>query len=143
MREWTRPEDGVCRVERMTRLQRLRWRKVHLAWPLGVLACFTTVMPAEGVRHDAWTIYRGGNESLAYSSLDEINRDNVASLEVAWTYHTGDGDAGNRSTIQSNPIVIRGVMYVTSPQLKLIALDPVRGTERWRFDSATTIISPR
>lgn len=55
-------------------------------------------------------------------------------LEVAWTFHTGDAEKGNRSTIQCNPIVVNDRMYVTSPKLKVIALDPATGKEHWRFD---------
>ncbi len=81
-----------------------------------------------------WEAYRGDKGSNAYSSLDQINKKNVNQLEVAWTYHTGDGEEGNRSTIQCNPILANGMMYVTSPKLKLIALDPASGKEIWRFD---------
>ncbi|MEX2230860.1 MAG: PQQ-binding-like beta-propeller repeat protein [Cyclobacteriaceae bacterium] len=66
--------------------------------------------------------------------MDEINRDNVDRLEVAWTYHTGDAEEGNRSAIQCNPIIVNGMMYLTSPKLKLIALDPASGKEQWKFD---------
>ena len=55
-------------------------------------------------------------------------------LEVAWTYNTGDAEEGNRSTIQCNPIIVNGRMYVTSPKLKLIALDAASGKEVWKFD---------
>lgn len=82
----------------------------------------------------SWTIYRGGPESTAYSDLNQITTRNVGRLKVAWTYHTGDAREGNRSAIQCNPIVADGRMYITSPQLKLIALNPATGKELWRFD---------
>src|SRR5262245_5560443 len=55
-----------------------------------------------------------GNDKGAqrYSALTQINRDNVKELKVAWTYHTGD--AGNQTTIQCTPIVINGVLYLTT-----------------------------
>ena len=80
----------------------------------------------------SWSIYRGDSQSQQYSSLNQINTTNVRQLEVAWTYHTGD--ATERSTIQCNPIEVDGVLYVTSPQLKVMALDATTGKERWRFD---------
>ena len=55
-------------------------------------------------------------------------------LQVAWTYRSGDGRQDDRSQIQCNPLVIGGVLYGTSPQLKLLALDASTGRERWRFD---------
>jgi len=84
--------------------------------------------------YKTWSLYRGDAGNSAYASMDQINKANVNELEVAWTYHTGDAEKGNRSTIQCNPIIVNGMMYVTSPKLKLIALDPVAGGEIWRFD---------
>ena len=84
--------------------------------------------------HQRWSIYRGDAANTAYSSLDEINKENVSQLEVAWTYHTKDAEEGNRSAIQCNPIIVNGMMYFTSPKLKLIAVDPASGKEIWKFD---------
>ncbi len=81
-----------------------------------------------------WSVYRGDAGNAAYSSLKEIHKQNVKELRVAWTYNTGDAEKGNRSTIQCNPVIANGMMYVTSPKLKVIALDPATGTEIWKFD---------
>jgi quinoprotein glucose dehydrogenase len=67
------------------------------------------------------------------SPLDQITPRNVASLKVAWTYHSGDAREG-RSQIQCNPIVVKGVLYATSPQLKVFALDAASGQPKWTFD---------
>jgi len=84
--------------------------------------------------YTTWSVYRGDKGSTGYSALNQINKSNLGKLELAWTYHTGDASEGNRSTMECNPIVVNGLMYVTSPQLKLIALDPATGKEKWRFD---------
>ncbi|HEY9486728.1 MAG TPA: pyrroloquinoline quinone-dependent dehydrogenase, partial [Chryseosolibacter sp.] len=84
--------------------------------------------------HTTWAVYRGDAASSAYSALDQVNKENVNQLQVAWTYHTGDAEKGNRSTIQCNPIIVNGMMYLTSPKLKLIALEPTTGKELWKFD---------
>ncbi|MCW3118043.1 MAG: pyrroloquinoline quinone-dependent dehydrogenase [Chitinophagaceae bacterium] len=84
--------------------------------------------------HTTWSVYRGDKGSTGYSALDQINKTNLDQLEVAWIYHTGDAREGNRSTIQCNPIVVNGIMYVTSPQLKLIALNPTTGKKIWEFN---------
>lgn len=83
---------------------------------------------------ETWSVYRGDRGNSAYSALDQINKGNVKQVQVAWTYHTGDAEKGNRSTIQCNPVITNGMMYVTSPRLKLIALDPKSGKEIWKFD---------
>jgi quinoprotein glucose dehydrogenase len=79
-----------------------------------------------------WPAYGGGPEQIHYSRLDQINSANVSALETAWSYDTGDAFEG--SEMQCNPIVIGGVLYATSPKLRVIALDAARGTLRWSFD---------
>jgi quinoprotein glucose dehydrogenase len=77
-----------------------------------------------------------GNDKggMRYALLRQINTKNVSSLEVAWTYHTGDSGSGNSTTIECTPIVIDGVMYVTTAKTKVVALAAETGREKWRFD---------
>ena len=77
-----------------------------------------------------------GNDkgAMRYSKLDQINRRNVKNLEVAWVYHTGDAAKGNGSTIECTPIIINGVLYLTTAKSKVAALDADTGCERWKFD---------
>ena len=81
-----------------------------------------------------WPVYLGDKASTHFSSLTQIHRTNVQRLEVAWTYRSGDSRQDNRSQIQCNPLIIDGVLYGTSPQLKLFALEAASGKEIWRFD---------
>src|SRR5499427_2807459 len=74
----------------------------------------------------------GGVDNMRYSSLTQINKGNVDKLEVAWTYDSHD--AFRASEMQSNPIVIDGVLYATTPTLKVVAIDAASGKEIWRFD---------
>ena len=97
------------------------------AAPLGPVAGL------QGADRD-WPVYLGDKASTHFSTLEQINRNNVQRLQVAWTYHCGDARQDDRSQIQCNPLVIDGVLYGTSPQLKLLALDAVTGRELWRFD---------
>jgi quinoprotein glucose dehydrogenase len=80
-----------------------------------------------------WPIYLGDHSNTHYSPLKQINRRNVARLEVAWVYHCGDAQA-DRTQIQCNPLVVDGTIYATSPRLKALALDAATGCELWRFD---------
>jgi len=81
-----------------------------------------------------WPGYLGGDDRNHYSALDQIDRSNVARLEVAWTYHTGDGDGQGRSQMQCNPLIIDGVLYASSPRLKFFALNAGTGVPLWTFD---------
>jgi quinoprotein glucose dehydrogenase len=69
-----------------------------------------------------------------YSALDQINRANVARLKPAWTYHTGELDRRPGKTIECTPIVVEGVMYLTTGYLRVVALDAATGRELWQFD---------
>ena len=74
-----------------------------------------------------WPVYLGDKASSHFSTLTQINRKNVRRLQVAWTYHCRDAREDDRSQIQCNPLVLDGVLYGTSPQLKLLALDAASG----------------
>lgn len=90
-----------------------------------------TSIVAVGAGRD-WPAYGGGPESTRYSRLDQINRENVRRLEVAWTFDTGDAYPG--SEMQCNPIIINGRLYATTPKVNVIALDAATGALVWRFD---------
>jgi quinoprotein glucose dehydrogenase len=79
---------------------------------------------------------RVGNDPgcMRYSRLEQINRDNVAQLKPAWTYHTDELKGHRGKTIECTPIVIDGVMYVTTGFLRVVALDAATGKEFWQFD---------
>jgi quinoprotein glucose dehydrogenase len=82
-----------------------------------------------------WEVKGGTPDGQQYSTLSQINKENVATLTVAWTYASGDADtASNRSQIQCNPIMIDGVLYGTSPALKPFALEAATGKELWKFN---------
>ena len=82
--------------------------------------------------YNGWEVYGGNKENNHYSSLTEIDTANVASLQVAWTYHTGDSE--RMTQIQVNPIVVGGTLYGVSPKLKLFAIDAATGKEKWLFN---------
>lgn len=78
---------------------------------------------------DDWRDYLGHPSSNQYSILDQINRDNVGELEVAWTYETGDS-----AEYQSNNLIIAGVLFTATPSRKVTALDGATGAHLWTFD---------
>lgn len=84
-----------------------------------------------------WAVYGGNKSASHYSSLKEIDTSNVAQLQVAWEYHSGDAD--DKTQIQVNPIIIDGILYGVSPKLKLFALDAATGKSKWVFDPVDTI----
>jgi quinoprotein glucose dehydrogenase len=92
------------------------------------------VVPSGGATTMDWPVYRGDPKGNQYSPLAEIHAANVHRLEPAWEYKTRD--ANERSTMHANPIVVDGVMYVTTPALRAVALNAATGREIWSFDPA-------
>lgn len=90
----------------------------------------------ESADYSEWPAYAGTKAGNRYSSNDQINLANIAELQIAWTWSSGDKDPNNRSQNQCNPLMIDGVLYGTSPRLKLFALDAATGKEKWIFDPA-------
>src|SRR3954468_9623828 len=98
------------------------------------LAILTLVVGASrgGAQSADWPVYGGSSDNTHYSTLSQISPSNVGSLKVAWTYETHDEWKG--SEMQTNPVVIDGVLYGTSPKLRVFALDAATGREIWSFD---------
>ena len=92
------------------------------------------VVPSGGPTNVDWPVYRGDPKGNQYSPLAQIHAANVHRLERAWEFKTGD--ANQRSTMHVNPIVVNGVMYVTTPSLKAVALNAATGKTIWTFDPA-------
>lgn len=76
-----------------------------------------------------WSRSHGNDANTRYSPLAQINRDNVASLEPAWTYHSRDGAAN----VQCNPVIVDGVLYGPTAGDHVVALNAATGEEIWRF----------
>jgi quinoprotein glucose dehydrogenase len=87
--------------------------------------------PRAGARNQDWPVNGGGSENQHYSTLTQINRANVAQLQVAWTFDTREHDG----VLQASPIVVDGVLYGITPTQKIFALEASTGKLLWRFDS--------
>src|SRR5438132_1956716 len=85
-----------------------------------------------------WPAYGHDPQGTRYSPAAAIDRGNVARLEPAWTYRTGETGAAFKTTkptaFEATPLVVDGVMYVGTPLGRVIALDPATGRERWVLD---------
>jgi len=93
-----------------------------------LLSCATS---SEKEAYRSWTTCSGDLTVSKYSALDQINKQNVSSLqpEPAWIFSTGDLQEGRSSTIECNPIIVGEQMYITSLGLALIALNAITGKE--------------
>src|SRR4030095_5620941 len=81
-----------------------------------------------------WRYYGGDEGGSRFSPLAQINTSNVQSLKRAWTYHTGELDLGRatasfQAAFSCTPLVVDGVMYLSTPSSRVIALDAETGRE--------------
>ncbi|HML15423.1 MAG TPA: PQQ-dependent dehydrogenase, methanol/ethanol family [Bryobacteraceae bacterium] len=83
----------------------------------------------DGATRADWPSYGGTHLAWRYSALDQINTANVKKLAPAWAFQTGDYDQG----LQSTPIVIDGVLYLSTTHSQVFALDAATGRMIWEY----------
>jgi quinoprotein glucose dehydrogenase len=88
---------------------------------------------------EPWSYYGADAGGSRYSSLDEITRENVASLKRAWVYSSGDLKSKPQSALwdsagEATPILVEESLVYCTPFNEVIALDPGAGAEKWRYD---------
>ncbi len=110
-------------------MRQTRYHHVLVSVLVAFSACADRAPPPDP---NDWPVYGGNDEHTHYTTLDQISPANVARLEVAWTFDTGDAFEG--SEMQANPVVIDGVLYATTPKLQVFALNAATGQPIWRFD---------
>jgi quinoprotein glucose dehydrogenase len=101
---------------------------------------------------DQWRSYGGGPENANYSPLTQITPANVGNLKPAWVYHFGAGqanigDEGLDYRFEVTPLLIGGVMYVSTPapprapnlKASVTALKPETGEVLWKYESPLNI----
>jgi membrane-bound PQQ-dependent dehydrogenase (glucose/quinate/shikimate family) len=105
-----------------------------------LVAPFASVAPAPRPTRAEWRSWSNDPGAERYSPLAQIRRDNVSRLAPAWTFDTGElalgrGTApGTKAGFVSTPIVVDGVLYVSTPSSRVFALDAETGQKRWVFD---------
>ncbi len=100
--------------------------------PTGAGPGMTPVTAAEAQKD--WAHYGNTEGGSRFAALDQINRDSVDKLKVAWTYRTGDVaiSDGNGAEDQLTPLQIGSKVFICTPHNNLIALDADTGKELWK-----------
>ncbi len=80
-----------------------------------------------------WGTYGRDAGGTRYSPLRQIHRGNVATLERAWEFHTGE-QPGAKSAFEATPLFVDGTLFLSTPYNQVIALDPGTGKLKWRYD---------
>lgn len=80
-----------------------------------------------------WPAVGGDAGGMKYSPLSQIDKSNVGKLQVAWEFDTGEWSDGSkypsRSAFEATPLMVGGILYITSPFSHLFALDPETGRQ--------------
>jgi len=101
---------------------------------LVVVSILTTAIIEASASPRDWPHYGGNAHGTRYSPLRQIHTRNVHRLLPAWVYRCDDMRLRPATTIECNPLVVGRTVYLTSPGLKVLALDAATGAERWTFD---------
>jgi quinoprotein glucose dehydrogenase len=97
-------------------------------------------MGQSGAKNGDWRFYGGDAGSTKYSPLDQINRDNVKDLRIAWRWRTENFGARPDFNLESTPLMVDGVLYATAgARRNVVAINGVTGETlwMWRYDEGT------
>src|SRR5215470_7089028 len=105
-------------------------------WPLALAALLVAAAPSSS--QVEWLYYGGDPGGMKYSPLTDVNANNITRLRLAWQWSHWETPLEQYKTspgfFESTPLMIDGVLYVTTPYNSIAALDAETGAERWRFD---------
>src|SRR5271155_3629470 len=97
---------------------------------IALLCCAFCTEPLFAQELD-WRYYGQDLYNSRFQKIDQINPTNVSELKPAWTFHTGISDPN--MAMEMTPLVINGVMYITTGDDDVFALDPTTGKEIWHY----------
>ena len=102
----------------------------HRLFFASITTLLLTLLACQSDQRDytTWSEYLGGPDRNHYSSLTQINPQNVSQLQVAWSYSAPDS-----GQMQMSPIIVDGVLFGMTAVVQAFALDAVTGRELWRF----------
>ncbi|HYT99793.1 MAG TPA: PQQ-binding-like beta-propeller repeat protein [Gemmatimonadales bacterium] len=86
-----------------------------------------------------WLTYSGSYWSSRHSALSQINRGNVGHLALRWIHQL----EGTPDCVEVSPVVRKGIMFVTQPPSRVLALDATTGKEIWAYDHQVSRAVPR
>ena len=110
-----------------------------------VLFAVLTAAAQQGTKTGDWRVYGGDPGGTRYSTLDQINKDNVSKLKIAWAWKSDNFGRTPEFKNETTPIMINGVLYFTAGARRdVVAVDPGTGETLWmwrmdegvRFDRA-------
>jgi quinoprotein glucose dehydrogenase len=87
-----------------------------------------------GAQRGDWLYYAGDAASTKYSPLDQIDRDNVRNLRIAWRWKADNAGPGPEFNLQATPVAVNGILYTTAGARRhVVAIDGATGETLWMF----------
>src|SRR5882724_3588389 len=107
-----------------------------------VIICLTAIVAlgfrvtaspiSQGVSDKDWPIYGGDLSNMRYADVDQVKQSNVTQLIPVWIFHTGVFSP--QTSFESQPIIVDGTLYVSSPHDHFYALDATTGELKWTYN---------
>ena len=88
----------------------------------------------QGAKNGEWRSWGGDPGSTRYAPLDQINRDNVKNLKIAWIWRSDNFGSGPEYKTETTPLMVNGVLYFTAGNRRaVVAADPANGETLWTW----------
>jgi quinoprotein glucose dehydrogenase len=124
----------INKIERTVMKRRIWMAAAFIGASLAVFAG----QERDSARQTEWLYYGGDPGGARYSTLTDINTENIQKLQIAWQWKHWETPLDEYGTVpgffEATPLMIDGVLYVTTPYNSISALDAETGKELWRFD---------
>ena len=117
-------------------------RRVLSLVTIALFATSTDGTSTQGTLDIPWTHYGGNAASQKYSPLDQINKDNVGKLKIAWRWTSPDNAIVEANPMSrpgmyhDTPLMVKGVLYTVTSLGQFAAINPATGASIWVFDPA-------
>src|SRR5215467_1601163 len=98
-----------------------------------LFVCVASIRAQQGTQNGEWRTHGGDAGSTRYSPLDQVNKENVKTLKVAWTWKS-DNFGTLEYKNETTPLMVNGVLYFTAgTRRNVVALDPGTGETLWTW----------
>src|SRR5215510_15292830 len=103
----------------------------------GLSICLLLIFPLiaqQGAKNGEWRVYGGDEGSTRYSPLDQINRDNIKDMRIAWVWKSDSLTVNPAASSETTPLMVNGVLYFTMGERRyVVAADAGTGDTLWVY----------